>query len=75
MSRHWPTGFSLEWLWTSPTGWLGMTQQTDQQLYLPAPVLANHGQVITLRVNGSYTSTKSGASGELNECTNVRMYE
>eukprot|EP00198_Chlamydomonas_reinhardtii_P001513 XP_001690849.1 predicted protein [Chlamydomonas reinhardtii] len=60
-------GQSLEWRWTavSPAGWGGLpaggVAAGQQQLYLPAPVPAVHGQKVALKVKAAYV----GATGEL----------
>ncbi|GFR46951.1 hypothetical protein Agub_g8600 [Astrephomene gubernaculifera] len=50
------TGQSLQWRWTSPSGWAGLPAAgvSGQQLYVAGPVPAVHGQTIDLRITANY---------------------
>ncbi|KAG2442588.1 hypothetical protein HXX76_002673 [Chlamydomonas incerta] len=52
----------LQWLWTAPSGWVGLPNSgyAGPRLVLPAPVPALPGQVIFLRVTA--TDPQTGAS-------------
>jgi hypothetical protein len=56
ISRARVAGQSLEWKWVAATGWAGLPAGgvAGQQLYLPGPVAAVHGQTIPLTVTASY---------------------
>ncbi|GFR46952.1 hypothetical protein Agub_g8601 [Astrephomene gubernaculifera] len=58
------TGQSLQWRWTSPSGWAGLPAAgvPAQQLYVAAPVPAVHGQTIGMRITANYGGDNTTSS-------------
>ncbi|PNH03785.1 hypothetical protein TSOC_010116, partial [Tetrabaena socialis] len=55
-------GQALEWRWSSNWTGLPAARAAQQQLYLPGPVAAVHGQSIVLRVAANYVGDASSAA-------------
>ncbi|KAG2502187.1 hypothetical protein HYH03_000674 [Edaphochlamys debaryana] len=56
-------GRQLAWNWTAPGGWSGLPTRglASQQLFLPGPLPAAHGQVVALRVAARFTDANASA--------------